>query len=192
MTIVGKNGLRRRSTFEPRRQRSYDHRLRELVYHTGDLSIATDIGVPRSTAAGWIRNELIEVVTLDVLNNDQIELQAELLQLRRRVRILGIVVGLLLALLRVSGFKLNGRHLLEGEDRNVLKRVVERARAILPLHAVLRVLHISSSRFHRSMKSEAVCGCHASIGPARRPSIPAQLRASTFCTNPSGHPSPVP
>jgi hypothetical protein len=31
-------------------QRRYDHRLRDLVQRTGDLTIATDLGVPRSTA----------------------------------------------------------------------------------------------------------------------------------------------
>ena len=32
-----------------RPQQRYDHRLRELVQRTGDLIIATDLGVPRST-----------------------------------------------------------------------------------------------------------------------------------------------
>ena len=33
-----------------RAQQRYDHRLRDLVQRTGDLTIATDLGVPRSTA----------------------------------------------------------------------------------------------------------------------------------------------
>ena len=49
---------------EPRRQRAYDHRLRELVHATGDTSIATDLGVPRSTATGWLRTEPREMVTM--------------------------------------------------------------------------------------------------------------------------------
>jgi glutamyl-tRNA reductase len=48
--------------------KTYDHRLRELVYTTQDVSLALDLGVPRSTAYGWIRNEPPEVVTLDALN----------------------------------------------------------------------------------------------------------------------------
>jgi hypothetical protein len=35
-----------------RPQQRYDHRLRELVQRTGDLTIATNLGVPRSTARG--------------------------------------------------------------------------------------------------------------------------------------------
>ena len=37
-----------------RPQRRYDHRLRELVQRAGDLTIATDLGVPPSTARGWL------------------------------------------------------------------------------------------------------------------------------------------
>src|SRR5207244_12638188 len=33
-----------------RPQQRYDHRLRNLVQRTGDVTIATDLGVPRSTA----------------------------------------------------------------------------------------------------------------------------------------------
>ncbi|HZM93548.1 MAG TPA: hypothetical protein VFB92_09010, partial [Vicinamibacterales bacterium] len=35
-----------------RAQQRYDHRLRDLVRGTGDVTIATDLGVPRSTARG--------------------------------------------------------------------------------------------------------------------------------------------
>ena len=37
------------------RQQVYDHRLRDLVRQTGDIGIATATGVPRTTAAGWLR-----------------------------------------------------------------------------------------------------------------------------------------
>jgi hypothetical protein len=35
-----------------RLQQRYDHRLRDLVQRTGDMTIATDLGVPRSTVRG--------------------------------------------------------------------------------------------------------------------------------------------
>jgi hypothetical protein len=34
-----------------RPQQRYDHRLRDLVRRTGDVTIATDLGVPRETTA---------------------------------------------------------------------------------------------------------------------------------------------
>jgi hypothetical protein len=37
-----------------RKQRSYDHRLRELVQSTRDVNLAIQRGVPRSTAHGWL------------------------------------------------------------------------------------------------------------------------------------------
>ena len=64
---------------ERRSQRTYDHRLRSLVRETGDLSIATVLGVPRSTAGGWLRAEPEEVISLDVLDMRELQLQAELL-----------------------------------------------------------------------------------------------------------------
>ena len=36
-------------------RRAYDHRLRDLVYEEHDPSLFNDLGVPRSTAASWIR-----------------------------------------------------------------------------------------------------------------------------------------
>jgi hypothetical protein len=53
------------------RQQVYDDRLRELVRRTGDISIATALGVPRSTAAGWVRGAKQSVVTLDALEMTQ-------------------------------------------------------------------------------------------------------------------------
>ncbi|MFC1707422.1 hypothetical protein ACFL59_11515 [Planctomycetota bacterium] len=142
---------------EQRRQRTYDHRLRQLVRKTGDLRIAMGLGVPRSTAMGWLRSESQEVVSADVLDMREVGLQAEVLRLRQRVRVLGTVVGLLLALVRVSGFKLDGRRFLEYSARTGLLRAVERARKVLPLQAVPRVLGLSPSRFHARKGAAAAC-----------------------------------
>jgi hypothetical protein len=55
-------------TTSRRPQQRYDHRLRELVRGTGDVTIATDIGIPRSTARDWLREAPKVVVSLDVTN----------------------------------------------------------------------------------------------------------------------------
>jgi hypothetical protein len=49
-----------------RPQHRYDHRLRSLVQRTRDVTIATDLGVPRSTARGWLGKAPKVVVSLDV------------------------------------------------------------------------------------------------------------------------------
>lgn len=102
---------------ERRQQGTYDHRLRELVRETGDPAIATRLGVPRSTAAVWLRARPQDVISLDLLDLKETQLQAEVLKLRRRLRALGTVVSLLLALLRVSGFRLEAKPLSPGPTR---------------------------------------------------------------------------
>jgi putative transposase len=69
-----------------RLQQRYDHRLRDLVRGTADVTIATDLGVPRSTARGWLGKAPKVVVSLDVTNLNASELQQEVLELRRRVQ----------------------------------------------------------------------------------------------------------
>jgi hypothetical protein len=49
-----------------RPQHRYDHRLRNLVQDTGNVTIATDLGVPRSTARGWLGKAPKVVVSLGV------------------------------------------------------------------------------------------------------------------------------
>ncbi|QDT27542.1 hypothetical protein Enr10x_28600 [Gimesia panareensis] len=67
-----------------RRQRTYDHRLKELVRSTGNIDIALQRGVPRSTARGWLTKNMSDVITVDVLDMSLVELQREVVALRRR------------------------------------------------------------------------------------------------------------
>jgi hypothetical protein len=56
-----------------RPQPRYDHRLRHVV-HTGDVTIATDLGVPRSAARGWLGAAPTVVVCLDLADLTEPEL----------------------------------------------------------------------------------------------------------------------
>jgi len=140
------------------RQRVYDHRLRELVRRTGDVGIATQLGVPRSTVAGWLRSAPQSVVSLDVLENTEVALQAEVIKLRGRVQTLGGVIGLLLAILRVSGFRLDRTYISDPTARDDLLDAVDRARKILPASAVLRILRVSASRYNAWVGQSRVAG----------------------------------
>jgi hypothetical protein len=126
------------STSRP--QQRYDHRLRDLVQRTGDPSIATDLGVPRSTARGWLGATPKGVVTLDLADLTEPELRQEILMLRRRVEKLTALLRLALALLRASGFRLSGERLPDGPAKRRILRAVDRTRECLPLRAVLRFL----------------------------------------------------
>ena len=67
-----------------RSKQRYDHRLRNLVRRTGDVTVATDLGVPRSTARGWLGEAATVVVCLDVTELTEPELRQEVVKLRRR------------------------------------------------------------------------------------------------------------
>jgi hypothetical protein len=140
-----------------RDQRRYDHRLRDLVQRTGDVTIATHLGVPRSTARGWLRKVPKVVVSLDVTNLTASELQREVLALRRRIKKLTALLRLTLALLRTSGFTLTDDSLPDGHAKARILRAIERARPCVPLHALLRFMRLSSSRFHAWRRLQRVC-----------------------------------
>src|SRR5205807_10562837 len=117
-----------------RPQQCYDHRLRELVHRTGDLTIATDLGVPPSTARGWLGTAPTVVVSLEVADLTELELRQEVLTLRRRVQKLAALLRLALVLLRVSGFTLLGERLLDGSDKlRILRVIVQACAGILSL-----------------------------------------------------------
>jgi putative transposase len=130
-------------TTTSRPQRRYDHRLRDLVQRTGDLIIATDRGVPRSTARGWLAAAPTVVVSVDVAELTERGLRQEIVKVRQRVEKLAALLRLALALLHASGFRLSGVRLPEGEAKLRIRRAVDRAGECIPLRAVLRFLHLS-------------------------------------------------
>ena len=131
-----------------RPQQRYDHRLRELVQRTGDLTIANGLGVPRSTSREWLRTPPTVVVSLAVADLTERELRQEVLKLRQRVQKLAALLRLALVLLRVSGFTLAGERLPDRPDKLRILRAIDQARACIPLRALLRLLRLSPSRFH--------------------------------------------
>ena len=154
------SGASKRSKIIPMRtaarlQQRYDHRLRDLVHRTGDVTIATDLGVPRSTARGWLRMAPEVVVSLDVTHLSEPEVQHEILQLRRRVEKLAALLRLVLAVLRASGFTLSHERLPDGRAKLRILRAIEQARACIPLRALLRFLSVSQSRFHAWRRQDA-------------------------------------
>ena len=138
-----------------RPQQRYDHRPRDLVHRSGDVTLATDLGVPRSTARGWLRRAPEVVVSLDVTHLNEQELHQEILRLQRRVQKLAALLRLVLAVLRASGFTLSYERLPNGRDKMRILRAVDRARGCIPLRALLRILRLSPSRFHAWRRQDA-------------------------------------
>ena len=99
MSVIGPAAVRPHAVYDPR--------LRDLVHHSGDVATARIHGVPPSTANDWKLGKFrSQVVGLDVLDRDKADLQAEVLRLRRRLRVCGAMIGLLVALVRLLGLKL--------------------------------------------------------------------------------------
>jgi len=141
-----------------RPQQRYDHRLRNLVQRTGDVTVATDLGVPRSTARGWLGAAPTVVVCLDVAHDlTEPELRQEVLKLRRRVQKLTALLRLAVALLRSSGVMLTHQRLPDGRAKTRILSAVDRAREFVPLRALLRFLRLSPSRFHAWRRLQHAC-----------------------------------
>jgi putative transposase len=158
-----------------RRQRHDDHRLRDLVFRTGDVSIATDLNVPRSTAAGWVCGDLSPVVSLDVVSLSMVDLQAEVLKLRRRMETLRGVVRLLVTLRRISDSQLEGTRVSDPSTRARLLRAAEHAEHVLPRRAVLKILGISAARYAGWKRRERGCDVPEQVSCIR--STPTRLTA---------------
>jgi hypothetical protein len=118
-----------------RPQQRYDHRLRHLVNRTGDVTLATNLGVPRSTVRGWLGAAPTVVVSLDVADLTEPEFRQEVLKLRRRVQKLTALLRLVLTLLRTSGFRLTEERLPDGPAKTRILRAVDLAREHLPMRS---------------------------------------------------------
>jgi len=86
------------------------------------------------------------------------ELQDEVVRLRRRTRRLSAVVGLLVSVVRVSGFHLDGAHISDPGSRAALLSAAERASKVLSTSCVARILRISASRYSAWIRTERGCG----------------------------------
>ncbi len=138
-------------------RRAYDHRLREHVCRTGAHSLEHRVRIPRSTISTWRRRGLRPVVSLAHFGDDERELVARIEKVEGRARILAAVVRLLLALLRVSGFRLANQRLPEGTAKEIVLRAIKGAEPALPIALVLRIAGLSPSRYHAWRRAGEVC-----------------------------------
>ncbi|HEY6398709.1 MAG TPA: DDE-type integrase/transposase/recombinase [Solirubrobacteraceae bacterium] len=115
-----------------------------------------ELEIPRSAAASWIRRGLAEVVSLDP-DAGASERHTRVARLEGRIAMLTAVLRLVLALLRVSGFQLELARVADAAGKRRLMGAIERARRCMPLSAALRVLGLSSARYHAWVRAEGPC-----------------------------------
>ena len=143
-------------TSTTRTQNKYDHLLREHVRSTGDVNHAIRLGVPRSTARDWVKSAPAEVITLDVVDMDNLRLQEKVLRLQSRLDRVVAVLRLVIVVLKTSGVSLSNIRVPEGTAKLMLLRAIERSCCVLPLKVALRVVRLSHSRYH-AWKQEEEC-----------------------------------
>ena len=98
-------------------RRTYDYRIQEAICESGDRDLFPELEIPRSTIRSWTHRGLPDVVTSDLVACDRADLLAEIRQYQHRAALLGAVVGLLIAMLRISKVQLDYERLPDGDAK---------------------------------------------------------------------------
>jgi hypothetical protein len=139
-----------------RSRRSYDHRIREIVWETGNPPICQCLRIPRSTTASWLSRGHRSVVSLD-WQHDIASVFAENQKLKRRTERQIAIIRLLVVLLKLSGFRLDEQRLPDGTAKSKVLRAVDRSKDSLPLTSALRLVRLSPARYHAWKQAEKRC-----------------------------------
>jgi putative transposase len=137
--------------------RTYDHRLIQLVQETGDAAIATRLGVPKSTVSGWIRRSPRDVVSASGLDESAVELRIRVARLEKRVHRLAAMLRILFALVRILQPDLTRLRVPNGSDKRRLLRAIDRSRGVLGLRRVLKAVGLSPSRLGAWQRAAKGC-----------------------------------
>jgi hypothetical protein len=117
-----------------------------------------ELEIPRKTALSWIRRGMREVVTLDDQGWEPAH-HVRVAKLERRVAMLSAILRPVLALHRISRYELERTRVPDAADKRRLLAAIERACCCkaMPLSAALRVLGLSSSRYHAWVNANDAC-----------------------------------
>ena len=112
-------------TSHPRR--TYDHRIKEHILRTGNPDLFPELEIPRSTVLSWVRLGAGEVVSLGTDREVEAALRVRIVQLEHRAAMLIAVLRLVLALLRISGFKLEHCRVADESGKRLLNEAADAA-----------------------------------------------------------------
>jgi hypothetical protein len=99
--------------------------------------------------------------------------------LRQRVKPQASIIGLLMRLLRLRGGKLDGDRVPDSASKSAVLRAIESTTGVLALDTVLKIVGISSARYHAWRRKE---GCGLDDQPSCPKSFPCQLTSEEIST----------
>ena len=141
-----------------RAHQAYDHRIREAIAVTGNPHLHGNIPIPISTRRTWASGQIPSVVTCEKTDLEVYQLLDRVDRLERRVKEQGAIIGLLVRLLKIRGGNLSQDRLPNGIDKLAVLRAVASATRVLALSVALRIVGMSSSRYHAWLRKEQGCG----------------------------------
>jgi putative transposase len=117
------------------------------------------------------------VISIDVLDMDAEALQREVLFLRRRVTRILTMLHLVVVTIKVAEFSFDRVRIPDGTRKQRLLRAIERTRTHLPLRGVLRLIGMSSTRYHAWLGKQE---CGLDDQPCCPRSTPQQLTRKEY------------
>ena len=129
-------------------RQTYDDRLRDAIAATGNTDLFRDVSIPASTRRTWARGDVRPVVASVDVELEVYDLLEQVDKLRRRAREQAAIIGLLVRLLKLRGGKLDGDRVPDGATKSVVLRAIASATGLLSLGTALKIVGISSARYH--------------------------------------------
>ena len=152
------------------RYRSYDHRLKQAVVLSGNPNLFPKLRIPRSTALGWIRRGVPEVVTADELDLDAAALLIQNQGLKRELDQAVAVRDLAGFTFKLFGLQIQYRRLPRADDKSLLLAAIAKTVHITGLQAALHAIGLSAARFAAWTRRERGCDLQDSKScPKSRP-----------------------
>ena len=111
--------------------------------------------MPVSTARGWLTQSTTDVVSLELFDLNEMQLQNELIRLRRQIAKLNSLLRLAIVALNISGFSLVRCRISDGSNKKRLLRAIQRTRSHMALRTILRAIGLSRARYHEWIPANA-------------------------------------
>ena len=151
-------------------RRTYDHRIRQVIAASGDITVFSNLDIPRSTRRSWIRRGVPDVVSNEA---DEIDLRVQIAKLQRRVEVLAAVLRFLMTLVRATNANLVAQRVPAATAKARILRAIARAKPSIGHRSALRVLGLRQSRFREWTRAAERCALQ-DAPPCPR-SVPSRL-----------------